>query len=57
MTIWPSLRRVDATGNGCAVVFTRVESAQLVAGVEVLFRRDTGEFLVIAVGGRIIVRS
>jgi hypothetical protein len=30
---------------------------QLVDGVEVLFRRDTGEYLVIAKGGRIVVRS
>jgi hypothetical protein len=57
VTLWPSLRRVDAIGNGAAVVFTRIASVQLVDGVEVLFRRETGEFLVIAKGGRIIVRS
>jgi hypothetical protein len=57
VTLWPSLRRVDAIGSGTAVVFTRVASAQLVDGVEVLFRRETGEYLVIAKGGRIIVRS
>lgn len=57
VTLWPSLRRIDAIGNGAAVVFTRVQTAQLVDGVEVLFRRDGGEYLVVAVGGRIIVRS
>jgi hypothetical protein len=57
VTLWPSLRRVDAIGSGAAVVFTRIVTVQLVAGVEVQFRRDTGEFLVIAKGGRIIVRS
>jgi hypothetical protein len=57
VTLWPSLRRVDAIGSGAAVVFTRVASVQLVDGLEVLFRRDTGEFLVIAKGGRIVVRS
>ena len=57
VTLWPSLRRVDAIGNGAAVVFTRIASVQLVDGVEVLFRRETGEYLVIAKGGRIIVRS
>jgi len=57
VTLWPSLRRVDAIGNGAAVVFTRIVSVQLVEGVEVLFRRETGEYLVIAKGGRIIVRS
>jgi hypothetical protein len=57
VTLWPSLRRVDAIGKGVAVVFTRISSVQLVDGVEVLFRRETGEYLVIAKGGRIIVRS
>ena len=57
VTLWPSLRRVDAIGNGAAVVFTRISSVQLVDGVEVLFRRETGEFLVIAKSGRIVVRS
>jgi hypothetical protein len=57
VTLWPSLRRVDAIGSGTAVVFTRVATAQLVDGVEVLFRRETGEYLVVAKGGRIIVRS
>lgn len=57
VTLWPSLRRVDAIGNGAAIVFTRIASVQLVDGVEVLFRRETGEYLVIAKGGRIVVRS
>src|SRR3954468_10367419 len=57
VTLWPSLRRVDAIGSGAAVVFTRIAGVQLVDGVEVLFRRETGEYLVITKGGRIIVRS
>lgn len=57
VTLWPSLRRVDAVGGGAAVVFTRIATVQLVDGVEVLFRRESGEYLVIAKGGRIIVRS
>ena len=57
VTLWPSLRRVDAIGSGAAVVFTRIASVQLVDGVEVLFRRETGEYLVVAKGGRIVVRS
>jgi hypothetical protein len=57
ITLWPSLRRVDAIGGGAAVVFTRVADVQLVGGVEVLFRRETGEYLVVATGGRIVVRS
>ena len=50
-------RRVDAIVSGAAVVFTRIASVQLVDGVEVLFRRETGEYLVVAKGGRIVVRS
>lgn len=57
VTLWPSLRRVDAIGNGSAVVFTRVATVQLVDGVEVLFRRESGEYLVVAKGGKIVVRS
>ena len=57
VTLWPSLRRVDAIGSGAAIVFTRIASVQLVDTVEVLFRRETGEYLVVAKGGRIIVRS
>jgi hypothetical protein len=57
VTLWPSLRRVDVIGSGAAVVFTRVASVQLVAGVEALFRRESGEYLVVAKGGRIVVRS
>jgi hypothetical protein len=57
VTLWPSLRRVDAIGTGAAVVFTRISSVQLVDGVEVQFRRETGEYLVIVKGGRIVVRS
>ena len=57
ITLWPSLRRVDAIGSGAAVVFTRVVTVQLVDGLEALFRRETGEYLVVAKGGRIVVRS
>jgi hypothetical protein len=56
VTLWPSLRRIDAIGSGSAIVFTRVASVQLVDGVEILFRRDEGEYLIIAKGGKLIVR-
>jgi hypothetical protein len=39
-----------------AIVFTRIATVQLVDGVEVLFRRESGEYLVVARGGRIVVR-
>src|SRR5690242_18431843 len=55
VTLWPSLRRVDAIGSNVAVVFTRVATVQLVPGVEVLFRREGGEYLIVARSGKIIV--
>lgn len=57
ITLWPSLKRVDAIGSGAAVVFTRVTSVQLVDDAELLFRRESGEYLVVAKGGKIVVRA
>ena len=57
ITLWPSLRRVDAIGAGAAVVFTRVVSVQVVEDAELLFRRESGEYLVVAMGGKIVVRA
>lgn len=57
ITLWPSLRRVDAIGAGAAVVFTRVASVQVVEDAELLFRRESGEYLVVAKGGKIVVRA
>jgi len=57
VTLWPSLRRIDAIGAGAAVVFTKIATVQLVTGIEILFRRESGEYLVIAKGGRIVVRA
>ena len=44
-------------GGGMAVVLTRIASVQLVEGVEILFRRESGEYLIVTKRGRIIVRS
>jgi hypothetical protein len=57
LTFWPSLRRVDALADGLVVVFTAVATVDLVQGVEVLFRRQSGEYLIVAIGGKVIVRS
>lgn len=57
ITLWPSLRRVDAIGAGAAVVFTRIASVQVVEDAELLFRRESGEYLVVARGGKIVVRA
>ncbi len=57
ITLWPSIRRVDAIGTGAAVVFTHVASVQVVEDAELLFRRESGEYLVVAKGGKIVVRA
>lgn len=57
LTLWPTIARVDAIAPGATVVFTRVATIELVPAIEVLFRRETGEYLIVAVGGKVIVRS
>ena len=57
LTLWPSLRRVDAVGGAATVVFTAVATVDLVAEIEVQFRRDSREYLIVARGGKIIVRA
>lgn len=57
LTLWPSIRRIDAIGGGATIVFTKVATVTFVEGVEVLFRRGGGEYLIVAVNGKLIVRS
>jgi len=57
MTLWPSIRRVDAIGGGATVVFTEIATVDLVADLEVQFRRTSREYLIVARGGKIIVRA
>jgi hypothetical protein len=57
LTLWPSIARADAGSSSATVVFTAVDHVELVEEVEVLFRRASGEYLVVARGGKIIVRS
>lgn len=56
LTLWPSIRRVDAISRAATVVFTKVDVVELVAGVEVVFRRGGEATLIVAIGGKIIVR-
>ena len=56
LTLWPSLRRVDAINSSATVVFTGITGVDLVDGVEVVFRRESRETLIVAIGGKIIVR-
>ena len=57
LTLWPSLRRVDAIAGPATVVFTAVATVDLVTDVEVLFRRDGREYLIVARGGKLVVRA
>lgn len=57
LTIWPPLRRIDAIGGGATVVFTDVVTVDLVGQVEVQFRRSNRDYLIVARGGKIIVRA
>jgi hypothetical protein len=57
LTLWPSIARADAGSSSATVVFTAIDHVELVEEVEVLFRRASGEYLIVARGGKIIVRS
>ena len=57
LTLWPSLRRVDAVAGPATAVFTEVTVVDLVPDVEVQFRRTSNEYLIVARGGKLIVRA
>ena len=56
LTLWPGIHRVDVVAGPATVVFTDVESVDLVPDVEVQFRRSNRNFLIVARGGKVIVR-
>jgi hypothetical protein len=57
LTLWPTIRRVDVISPSATVVFTKVATVDLVEGVEVLFRRNSREYLIIILAGKVIVRA
>jgi hypothetical protein len=57
LTLWPSIKRVDAISASATIVFTRVATVDLVEGVEVIFRRSSSEYLILTVAGKVIVRA
>lgn len=57
VTLWPSLRRVDVITGPVAIVFTDVTVVDLVARIEVQFRRGNNDCLIVARGGKVIVRA
>ena len=57
LTLWPSLHRLDVIAGPATVVFTDVRTVDLVPGVEAQFRRGDGSYLIVARGGKVIVRA
>ena len=57
VTLWPSLHRVDVIAGPVAIVFTDVAVADLVPDVEVQFRRGNNDYLIVARGGKVVVRA
>ena len=57
ITFWPSLGRVDASNTAVTVVFTDVESIDIVGTVEVQFHRRNGDCLIVAFTGKVIVKA
>jgi hypothetical protein len=57
LTLWPAIRRVDAISRAATVVFTDVAAVDLLEGVEVQFRRANRDLLIVARGGKVIVRA
>jgi hypothetical protein len=57
VTLWPGIRRVDVVAGPATVVFTDIQTVDLVPGVEVQFRRSAKECLILARNGQVIVRA
>ncbi len=57
LTLWPGIRRIDVIAGPATVVFTDIRSVNLVPEVEVQFRRPNRELLIVARGGKVIVRA
>ncbi|MCA9858433.1 MAG: hypothetical protein KC438_01855 [Thermomicrobiales bacterium] len=57
LTLWTGIHRVDAISPSSTVVFTDVRTVDLVGTVEVQFRRTNRELLIVARGGKVIVRA
>ncbi len=56
LTLWPGIKRVDAVNGGATVVFSDVQTVDIVPDVEVQFRRSNRDCLIVARSGKIIVR-
>lgn len=57
LTLWPAIRRIDAIGSNLTVVFTDIATVDVVGEIEVQFRRTNRDYLIVARGGKVIVRA
>lgn len=57
LTLWPAIRRIDAIGSALTVVFTDIATVDVVGDIEVQFRRSNRDYLIVARGGKVIVRA
>jgi len=57
LTLWPTLRRADVIAGPVAIVFTDISAVDVVRDIEVQFRRGNGDYLILARGGKVIVRA
>ena len=57
LTFWPAIKRIDAIGPSLTVVFTDVATVDIVGEIEVQFRRSNRDYLIVARGGKVIVRA
>ena len=57
LTLWPGIRRIDVIAGPATIVFTEIQIVDLVPEVEVQFRRANREVLIVARGGKVIVRA
>lgn len=56
ITLWPGIRRVDVVNGASTVVFSDVQTIDIVPNVEVQFRRGNRDCLIVARSGKVIVR-
>ena len=57
LTLWPGISRIDVIAGPATIVFTDIRVVDLVPDVEVQFRRANREVLIVARGGKVIVRA
>lgn len=57
LTLWPTLRRADVIAGPVTIVFTGISAVDVVRDIEVQFRRGNGDYLILARGGKVIVRA